>query len=150
VLKSHTKLVRSVAFSPGGKQIVSALNNKSVWVWDASTCDQLEVLKGHTDSVRSVAFSPDGKQIVSDSDDNSVWVWDFGSLYIHEMIPNSNHHEKSTGWLLFPDGHRLMFVSPELLLPDASNILTIPHSSCSLVDFAHSALGPQQEQCYHP
>ena len=151
VLKDHTDWVRSVAFSPDGKQIVSGSNDYSVRVWDALTGDKLKVLKGHTDEVTSVAFSPDGKQIVSSSHDNSVRVWDFGSLYIRETTSDSNHHETHTGWLLSPDGqHRLMFVSPELLLPDASNILTIPPSSWSHVDFAHSALGPQWEQCYQP
>ena len=147
----HTDLVRSVTFSPDGKQIVSGSNDRSVQVWDASTGNNLKILKGHTNWVASVAFSPDGKQIVSGSDDNSVRVWDFGSLYIRETISDSSHHEKYTGWLLSPNGqHRLMFVPPELLLPDASNILTIPRSSCSSVDLAHSALGPQWKQCYHP
>jgi WD40 repeat protein len=151
VLKYHADLVRSVAFSPDGKQIVSGSYDKSVRVWDVSMGDKLKVLKYHADLVRSVAFSPDGKQIVSGSGNNSVQVWDFGSLYIHETISDSNNHEKHTGWILSPDGqHRLMFVPPELLLPDASNILTIPRSSCSSVDFTHSALGPQWKQCYHP
>ncbi|KIJ97484.1 hypothetical protein K443DRAFT_105589 [Laccaria amethystina LaAM-08-1] len=151
-MKGHTDLVRSVAISPDGKQIiVSGSYDKSVRVWDVSMGDKLKVLKYHADLVRSVAFSPDGKQIVSGSGNNSVQVWDFGSLYIHETISDSNNHEKHTGWILSPDGqHRLMFVPPELLLPDASNILTIPRSSCSSVDFTHSALGPQWKQCYHP
>ena len=119
-------------------------------VWVVSTGDELKVFqKGHANSVRSVAFSPDGKR---DSEDNSVWVGDFGSQYIRETVSDSNNHEKHTGWLLSPDGqHRLMkFVPPELLLPDASNVLTIPRSSCSSVDLLHSALGPQWKQCYHP
>ena len=109
------------------------------------------MLEGHTNGVRSDAFSPDAKQVVSGSFDHSVRVWDLASLYICEMISDSNHHEKHTGWLLSPDGqHRLMFVPPEWLLPGASDILTIPGSSRSSVDLAHSALGPQWEQCYHP
>ncbi|PPQ94467.1 hypothetical protein CVT25_001148 [Psilocybe cyanescens] len=170
VLKDHTHSVRSVAFLPDGKQIVSgsgdnsvqpsALNgrnvtivsgsdDKSVRVWDVSMGDELKVLKDHTHSVRSVAFLPDGKQIVSGSGDNSVQVCYFGSLYIRETISNFNHYEKHTGWLLSPGRrYRLMFVSPELLLSDASNILTIPRSSCSYVDFVHAALGPQWKECY--
>ena len=151
VLKGHTNWVRSVAFSPDSKQIVSGSVDKSVRVWDASTGDELKVLKGHTDRVISVAFSPDGKQIVSGSEDKSVRVWDFGSLYIRETLSDSNHHETHTGWLLSLDGqHRLMFVPPEWLLPDASNTLAIPGSSCSSVDFIHSTLGPQWKQCYQP
>ena len=145
-LKGHAHLVTSVAFSSDGNQIVSGSNDESVRVWDASTSDELKVLKGHTNWVTSVAFLPDGKQIVSGSDDNSVRLWDFGSLCIRETISDSNHHEKHTGWLLSLDGqHRLMFVPPELLLPDSSNVLTIPRSgsSCFSVDLAHSPLGPQ-------
>ncbi|KDR84428.1 hypothetical protein GALMADRAFT_55745 [Galerina marginata CBS 339.88] len=150
VLKGHTDSVTSVAFSPDGKQIVSGSYDKSVRVWDVSTGNEMKVLKGHTDLVRSVAFLPDGKQIASGSDDNFVSVWNFASQYIRETISNSNYIEKYTGWLLSPDGqHRLMFVAPELLLPDASNILTIPRTACSYVDLARSALGPQWNQCYH-
>ncbi|KIJ90128.1 hypothetical protein K443DRAFT_686942, partial [Laccaria amethystina LaAM-08-1] len=179
VLKGHTSWVTSVAFSRDGKQIVSGSQAKSVRVWDASTGNELKVLKGHTDRVTSVAFSPDGKQIVSGSNDKSVRVWDAltgdelnvlkshtglvrsvafspdgkrsgsRSLYIRET--RSDDHEEHTGWLLSPDGqHRLMFVLPELLLPDASNILTIPRSSRAYVDLTHSALGLQWTQCYHP
>ena len=150
VLEGHTDVVNSVAFSRDGKQIVSGSQDKSVRVWDASMGHELTVLKGHTNVVYSVAFSPDGKQIVSSSCDKSIRVWDFRSLYIREMISDSNHHEKHTGWLLSRDGqHRLMFVPPEWLRPHASNFLTIPGSSCSSVDFAHSALGPQWHHRRH-
>ena len=151
MLEGHTNGVRSVAFSPDGKQIVSGSYDKSVRVWDVSTGKELKVLKGHTNVVFSVAFSPGGKQVVSGSCDESVRVWDIGPLYIRETILDSNHHGKHTGWLFSPDGqHRLMFVPPEWLLPDTPDILTIPGSSCSSVDLVHSALGPQWEQCYHP
>ena len=109
------------------------------------------MLKGHTDQVNSVAFSPDGKRIVSGSHDKSVRVWNFGSLYVREIISNSDRHENYTGWLLSLDGQqRLMFVPPEWLLPGTPNILAVPGSSWSSVDLSHSALGPQWEQCYHP
>ena len=48
VLKGHTDYVRSVTFSPDGKQIVSGSDDKSMLVWDASTGDELKVLKGQT------------------------------------------------------------------------------------------------------
>jgi WD40 repeat protein len=149
-LKGHTDWVRSVAFSPDGKHIVSGSGDNSVRVWDASTGDKLKELKGHTNQVTSVAFSPDGKHIVSGLYDNSTWVWDLGSQYIRERIFDSNCYEQYTGWLLSPDDDiRLMFVPPEALLPDTSNILTIPHSARSYVDFTHVTLGPQWKKCYH-
>ena len=151
-LKGHTNQVRSVAFSPDGKHIVSGSSDKSVWVWDASMGSKLKELKRHTDLVTSVAFSPNGKYIVSGSYDNSVLVWDSRSLYIRERIADfTDRHGQYTGWLLSPHSSiHLMFVPPEAQLPDASNILTIPSSACSHVNFIHATLGPQWADCYHP
>jgi WD40 repeat protein len=56
-----------VAFSPDGKRIVSASQDKTLKVWDLYTGREVLSLKGHADTVQSVAFSPDGKRIVSGS-----------------------------------------------------------------------------------
>ena len=50
--------VRSVAFSPDGKQIVSGSVDSTVRVWDVSTGRELQELKGHTGYVRSSALPP--------------------------------------------------------------------------------------------
>ena len=66
-LKGHTGMVRSVAFSPDGKRIVSGSWDNTVKVWDADKGTETLTLKGHTAQVTSVAISPDGKRIVSGS-----------------------------------------------------------------------------------
>ena len=54
--------VRSVAFSPDGKRIVSGSCDNTVRLWDADSGKPIgEPMKGHTNRVYSVAFSPDGK-----------------------------------------------------------------------------------------
>ena len=58
----------SAAFSPDGKRIVTASQDKTARVWDAESGKPIgEPLKGHEDEVWSAAFSPDGKRIVTAS-----------------------------------------------------------------------------------
>ena len=69
--------VSSAAFSPDGKRIVTASEDKTARLWDAATGKPIgEPLKGHEKAVSSAAFSPDGKRIVTASMDKTARVWD--------------------------------------------------------------------------
>ena len=78
-LKGHNQPVRSVAFSPNGRLIVSGSDDRSVMLWDAASGALVRTLKGHSEGVGSVAFSPDGRLVVSGSDDRTVILWDAAS-----------------------------------------------------------------------
>ncbi len=71
----HTDVVNSVAWSPDGKRLASASQDKTVQVWHASTGSHLFTYTGHTNAVWSVAWSPDSEHIASASADKTVQVW---------------------------------------------------------------------------
>ncbi len=82
VLKGHTEAVYGIAFTPDGKQLVTASFDKTLKVWDAATGKELKSFdgpQGHQGLVLSVAISPDGRSFASGGADNSARLWDFPS-----------------------------------------------------------------------
>jgi WD40 repeat protein len=69
-------MVNYAAFSPDGRRIASASDDKTLKVWDAATGRELRTLSGHTEGVLCVAFSADGRRLASGSADKSIRIWD--------------------------------------------------------------------------
>lgn len=67
--------VLSVAYSPDGKFIATAHEDKTVRLREAESGKVVKTLRGHDDVVAHLAFSPDGKLLATASFDKTVKLW---------------------------------------------------------------------------
>ena len=111
VLKGHTDHVRSAAYSPDGREIVSASSDNTIRIWDAVTGECKRVLEGHTSSVNSAAYSPDGREIVSASSDNTIRIWDAVTGECKRVLEGHTSSVNSAAYS--PDGREIVSASSD-------------------------------------
>jgi len=80
VFFGHKGNVHSVNFSPDGRHLVTASEDKTARIWNIETGRELAILRGHGEEVTGALFSHDGKTLLTLSDDQSARLWRFNAF----------------------------------------------------------------------
>ncbi len=105
VLHHHDDWIRTVAWSPNGRWLVTALRDRTVRILDVDSGDELAALNGHDSEVRGLEWSSDGRRLATGSDDQTVRIWnaDTGA----EIIVVGAHLKGVEDVSWSPDGERI-------------------------------------------
>jgi len=101
-LRESPKTAYPMAFSPDGRYLLAASEDKTAHLWEVSSGRKLAVLSGHEWRVTSVAFSPDGRYALSGSEDNTARIWEVSSG--KEVKKLEGHKWFVTSVAFSPDG----------------------------------------------
>ena len=101
ICRDHDRPVRSVAFSPNGKMIVSGSADSYLRLWNLKGTMIGQPFRGHEDEVLAVAFSPNGEMIVSASEDKYLRLWNLEGKIIG--LPFSGHSNAVKAVAFSPD-----------------------------------------------
>jgi len=95
--------IGKVFLSPCGNMIAAGTYgkggpgaNRSIYVWDAQTGEQIHELNGHTHQVHAIAFSPDSKWLVSAGLDRTVRFWNLTSEKISSPFKTNKFFRTNT------------------------------------------------------
>jgi hypothetical protein len=114
VFAGHTADVRSVAFSPDGKLLLTGSYDNTVRVWDVATHGLLKTLRGHGGRVSTCVFAPDGQWVLSGSEDHFAKIWSiagYEEVRVFQGLVLRGHSEAILGASFSPDGRQIATAS---------------------------------------
>jgi WD40 repeat protein len=114
----HRGVIKGLAFTPDGKHVISAGNDKVIRVWDWETGKTVRTIRGEAGpgsegKIFSMALSPDGRWLaaggwmkVPDEAGHTVRLHDFASGNIVALLKGQSNGANSLAFS--PDGKRLI------------------------------------------
>lgn len=104
----HDEWVRSAVFSPDGKYVLTASDDRTARLWDISNGREIYSFK-HAEGVNSAVFSPDGKYVLTASNDGAARLWDVSTKReVYSFVGHSGSIESA---VFSPDGKLVLAVT---------------------------------------
>lgn len=105
----HSGTVNGCAIFPDGTHVITASEDGTARIWDATSGELVHVLEGHESSVRSCAVFPDGTRVLTAGHDSTARVWDASTGTQLSMF--TGHGGPLFSCAVFPDGVRALSIS---------------------------------------
>jgi RNA polymerase sigma factor (sigma-70 family) len=102
----HRSALRSVAFAPGGRLLISGGWERAIRWWDPTTGKEVRQTRAPEKGVDAIAFSPDGKLLAGAALVGDVLLWDAASG--RELRHLGGHRGQVHGITFSPKGDRLV------------------------------------------
>jgi WD40 repeat protein len=107
IKEAHTNSVFSLAFSPGGRYLVSGGRDAMLRVWDLEQdFEQISAQPAHLFTINDLSFSPDGELFISASRDRTLKCWDAHTFELLKVVDTLRFgsHPRSVNRLMWTDG----------------------------------------------